>query len=153
MSEYKNVIEERYEFLLYINNHIIVQRFFNIPYANEDVLDSMDLKWLHESCVGLIQENLMKKTREDLWKRFNPYVVQTQDKVPTRGIYDKPSTFTFEIKVDKETAITGNFDGSIYSPGARYEIDIKSLIPVIIRKIKNVFRQKEFTHFYGEVEL
>lgn len=153
MEKKRNIIEERYEFLLYINNNIIVQRFFSIPYANEDVIYSMDLKWLFDTCTELIKANLMKKTREELWGRYNPYNKQTQDRVPTEGVYDRPGTFTFEIRVDKNTVIKGDFDGSIYSLGARYKIDIKELIPVIIRNIKTVFKQKEFTEFYDKVEL
>jgi len=153
MEKEVKIIEERYEYLLYINGHIIVQRFFAIPNANEDVLYSMDLKWLHDSCTDLIKKNLLKKTKEDLWFRFNPYIKQTQDKIPTEGIYDRPTKFTFEIKINKETAIIGDFDGSIYSPSARYKIDVKDLIPKLVRKIRNTFTQKQFTHFYDEIEL
>jgi len=149
----KRSIEQRFEFLLYINGHIIVQRYFNVLGYNDNVLDSMDLKWLYEDCVSLIKSDLKEKTDDYLWGRFNPYVEQKQEDVPTDNIYDKEHIFSFEIKIDKESVIKGDFDGTVYPPAVRYQIDIKSLIPDIVYNIRKTLGSKKFTKKYGEVEL
>ena len=153
MENRKKSIEQRFEFLLYINGHIIVQRYFNVLGYNDKVLDSMDLKWLYDDCVSMIQQNLKDKTDDYLWGRFNTYVKQEQEDVPKENIYDKEHTFSFEIKIDKESAIKGDFDGTIYPPAVRYQIDIKALIPEIVYKIRKTLGSKKITTNYGEVEL
>ena len=66
---------------------------------------------------------------------------------------DKQHYFDFEIKIDKKTAIKRRFDGNIYSPNVRYQVDIKEHIGTIINEIRNVLSQKKFTENYGEVKI
>lgn len=146
-------IEQRFEFLLYINGHIIVQRYFNVIGYNDNVLDSMELKWLYDDCTYLIKENLKQKTEDYLYSRYNPYVKQEESDIPRENIYDKKHTFTFEIKIDKKSVIKGDFDGTIYPPAVRYQIDIKGLIPDIVYNIRKTLAMKKITKKYGEVEL
>ena len=153
MEEKRNSIEERFEFLLHINGHIIVQRYFHVLGYNKSVRNSMDLRWLVDECVGTIQEDLHEKTDNYLWGRYNPYVAQKLEDVPTDSIYNKKHVFKFEIKIDKETVIEADFDGSIYPPAVRYQIDIKSIIPDIVYNIRKTLASKKLTYFYGEVEL
>ena len=49
-TEQRKAEDQRFEFILYINNHIICQRFFNIRDFNEDSLNSFELKF--NKCTG-----------------------------------------------------------------------------------------------------
>ena len=46
-------VDERFEFIFYINNHIICQRFFNIKNFNEDSLVSLEIKDMLDSIGGM----------------------------------------------------------------------------------------------------
>ena len=146
-------IEERFEFLLHINGHIIVQRYFHVMNYNKNVCNSMDMRWQLDDFIGLIKEDLHQKTEEFLWTRYNPYVAQRIPDYPSDSIYLKSHVFKFEIKIDKETVIEGDFDGSIYPPGVRYQIDIKGVIPDIVYNIRQVLASKKLTKNYGKVQL
>ena len=50
------VEEQRFEFILYINDHIICQRYFNIRDYNEDCLNSYELKELMDNIAGMNNE-------------------------------------------------------------------------------------------------
>src|SRR5574343_1544655 len=75
---------QRFEFLFYINNNIICQRYFNIRDYNEDVLQSTELKELIDTIagtsnngiigdMGIIPNFLKEKSKDYLWNNFDPY--------------------------------------------------------------------------------
>ncbi len=135
----------RFEFILGINENIICQRFFDIRGYNDKVLKSLDLKILIDDCVDLIKDYLKKRTSEQLWKYFNPYVEQTKEDIEkTKVINDKEYYFTFEIKVDRKTVIKSYFGANVYPSSVRFQVDITDLIPEIISMIRYVFTQKKF---------
>lgn len=141
--------EQRFEFLLYINGNIICQRYFNIRGYNEEALNSMDLKDTHDECVSIIQKSLKKKTIEYLWEYFNPYKEQILEDVPRGNIYEKEDVFGFEIRVDKQSVIESKFSGNVYPPKVRYQVDIKELIPQIIKEIRDGLSQRNYSKDWG----
>lgn len=137
-----------FEFLLSVNGHIICQRLFDIRNYNKNVLKSLDLKYLVDDCVRLIQDDLKAKTEDQLWGFFNPYIEQTQEDIEKGKNIDKSHIFEFSIRVDKKTVIKRQFDGMIYTPNVRYQVDIKDIIGDLINEIRNVFTQKSFIEIY-----
>ena len=149
----KPVLEQRFEFLLYINGNIICQRYFPILGFNEDVVNSMELKWTVDECKRIIQEDLKAKAKDYLWEFFNPYKIQLEEEVPKGDVYEKEDIFGFEIRIDKKTVVKTEFTGNLYPPKVRYQVDIKSMIPSIISAIRDGFTQKAYTENYGDLEL
>ena len=45
------------------------------------------------------------------------------------------------------------FDGKIFHPNVRYEIDVRSIIPDIISTIQNALSQKKYEKMYGSQRL
>ena len=76
-----------------------------------------------------------------------------EDIQKSKHISDKTHTFDFEIRVDKKTIVKRQFDGNVYSPNVRYQVDIKDIIGELINEIRSVLSQKKFTEKYGEVEI
>jgi hypothetical protein len=157
-----NKIEEQpFEFVLYINKHIICQRYFSIRDYNEKVLKSLELKELMDRLVGvnngkfgnmgLIPSQLKSKSVDYLWRNYNPYLSKKEDttKIPS----DREDMFEFEIRVNKEPVAQSCFSGNLFPPQVRYQVDIKEIIPSIISEIKYTFSQKNYTTKYGDVKL
>jgi hypothetical protein len=148
----KKVEEQRFEFFLYINNHIICQRYFNIRDYNEDCVDSIEIKELIDSIVGMnngkygelgiIPYHLQKKTLNFLWEGYNPYSI-TPEETP-KNIFEKMDNFQFEIKVDKKTIGKGEFCGNVFPPKVRYAVDIKEIIPSIMAEIRDYLSLKNY---------
>lgn len=161
MSMNKKIEEQRFEFILYINNHIICQRYFSIKDYNEKSTRSLELKELMDRIVGInndeynhmgiIPNHLKKKSVDYLYKFYNPYNPPKAD--PYKNIFEKEDIFDFEIRVDKMTVAHSTFSGNYFPPQVRYQVDIKELIPNIISEIKDTLSQKKYTTRYADVEL
>lgn len=144
--------QQRFEFLLYINNHIICQRYFNIRDYNEDVIQSSEMKDLIDSIVGMdtdgfggmgiIPKHLKNKSVDYSWANYRPYDLQVEE--GNKNIFEKIDNFQFEIKVDKNSVAKAQFSGNFFPPKVRYAVDIKEIIPSIMTEIRNYFSQKNY---------
>lgn len=153
--------EQRFEFVLYINKHIICQRYFNIKDYNEKSVNSLEMKELMDRIVGMnngshgnmgiIPAHLKNRSIEYLWKNYNPYYPQKEDVY--KNIFEKEDTFHFEIKVDKVTVAQSVFCGNFFPQQVRYQVDIKEIIPSIISEIKDYLSEKKYTTKYADVAL
>jgi hypothetical protein len=160
-------LEERFEFVLYVNKHIICQRYFNIKDYNEESIRSLEIKELMDRIagmnngehgnMGLIPAHLKKQSISYLWRTYNPNYVQREENY--RNIFEKERTFSFEIKVDKNVVAQSVFSGN-YFPSkaicpeeAKYQIDIKEIIPDIMALIKDYLGEKNYTTNYADVVL
>jgi hypothetical protein len=149
----KKIEELPYEFILYINDNIICQRYFNIRDFNEDVLKSYELKELMDNIVGMnngefgslgiIPKYLQNKSKVYLWDNYNPYFTQKEE--TTKNIFDKIDNFQFEIKINKVTVAKSQFCGNYFPPKVRYAVDVREIIPSIMSEIRNYFSQKNYT--------
>jgi hypothetical protein len=147
MSETTKWGEERFEFLLYINNNIICQRYIHVKNFNEDFVNpshdnTMVLKELVDSVLGtnngtfgecgIIPQHLKDKTITYLWDNYNPYSTYQDDMNKT----DKDDNFQFEVKVDGKQLVIGELNGNLFPPRVRYAVNIKEIIPEITSEIK-----------------
>ena len=162
----------RFEFVLYINEQskrenstkkpIVCQRYFDVKDYNEDVLKSMELKELADSLTGMYSEtmglipNYLKKiSKRSCWREYNPYrVVELEDK--NREMFNNEDVFTFEIKVDKRVVLKSSFSGNWLHTSfvqnedeMRYEVNIKKIIPDIVKEIEYYFSKDNYKIPYG----
>ena len=100
------------EFVLYINGNIICQRYFNVKNYNKAVTRSIDLYDCVDSVVDLIREDLKNKSKDYLWKSYNPYRKQVQEDILVEDIFENEDVFDFEIKVDDKAIIGKRFTGN-----------------------------------------
>lgn len=75
-----NVIKERFEFKLMINDNIICQRYFRINNFNEESKGSLELRDTIERCVELIDNDLKSKSRVYMW-HVAPMVFSNEDEM------------------------------------------------------------------------
>jgi len=66
------------EFILYINKNIICQRYFNVKRFNKKSINSIEMCHCVTDVVDLINVDLKKKSKDYLWRSYNPYKTQTQ---------------------------------------------------------------------------
>jgi hypothetical protein len=148
--EPKKVEEQRFEFVLYINNHIICQRYFGIRDFNKNTLNIDNIKDMMDSIsgmnidnigkMGIIPNHLKEKSVDYLWGLYNPYSPSQEQTVKT--IFDKLDDFQFEVKIDKKVIAKSIFSGNYFQPRVRYAVDIKEIIPSIISEIRYFLSEK-----------
>jgi hypothetical protein len=151
--EPKKIEEQRFEFILYINNKIICQRYFNIRDFNEDSVSSLEMKELMDSIcgmnngqygeMGIIPKHLKNKAIDYLWAYYNPY--NTNPDQNPRNIFERIDDFQFEIKIDKKMVGKSMFSGNFFPPKVRYAVDIKEIIPSIMGEIRYFLSQNKYT--------
>lgn len=149
----KRIQEERFEFVLYINNHIICQRYFDIRDYNQEAINSLELKELMDNIVGMnngawgalgiIPSQLKRKSVDYLWGSFNPYYPPREE--INKNIFEKLDDFQFEIKVDKKIVAKSGFSGNYFQPKVRYAVDVREIIPSIMYEIRTYLSQKNYT--------
>lgn len=149
----KKIEEQRFEFVLFINNHIVCQRYFNIRDFNPDILRSLDLKELMDTITGVSNNGIMgdfgiipkflkNNSVNFLWESYNPYDPQIES--GAKNTYEKVDDFQFEIKIDKNVVAQSSFSGNLFQPKVRYAVQIKEIIHSIMAEIRHFFSQKKY---------
>jgi hypothetical protein len=151
-KEQRKFEEHPFEFILYINNKIICQRFFSIRDYNEESLESLELKEMIDSIcginngefgeLGILPNFLKEKSNDYLWNNYNPYSVSQSQEV--RSAYEKEDDFQFEVRVDKKTIVKAIFSGNFFPPKVRYAVDIREITPSIISEIRYFLSQESY---------
>ncbi len=167
MKKNTSFSNQRFEFLLKINNNIICQRYFSVEKYNNDTLTptqmkelnqaikSIDFKELMDSLAGMnngtigycgvIPKFLKDKSVDYLWDRYDPYSeVRKEEDTSEKNIFKNEDVFTFEIKVNKNVVGKSTFSGNWFPTMVRYQVNIKPIIPNIIEEITEYFSRKEY---------
>ena len=150
-----------FEFLLKINDNIICQRYFNIRNYNSECRESYEIKEMMDEIMGMnkdfklgiLPEFFKEKCMTSLWEGYNPNYYQSKNKLYTKNIFDKQDIFKFEVLAHKEVITSSTFDGSLFQSGVRRSIDIREIIPQIIRTICDYMSLDEYQKECGSVKL
>jgi hypothetical protein len=149
----KKIEEQRFEFVLYINNNIICQRYFHIFDFNEDSIKSLEVKEMMDeitgmhNCkfgsLGIIPNYLKEKSAQYLWDNYNPYFNQTDEtyKAPAK----KGDMFQFEFKVDKRVVAASQFPNEFFTLNPKVSVDIREIIPMIMSEIRQTMSRKNYS--------
>jgi hypothetical protein len=151
-SEDINYQELPFEFILYVNNNIICQRFFDITNYNEEVLKSYELKELMDEItgmdndqtgrLGIIPKYLKTKSVDYLWNSYNPYMEHNENtyKAPPK----KGDVFKFEIKVNKKVVAASEFPNEFFTLNPKISVDIREVIYPIMNQIRFYMSRKNY---------
>lgn len=134
------------EFLLKLNEQIVVQRFFNVRDFNPRAKNSYDL---HEY-VTHIQETL----HEDLKKKTVTYMIDNMnqiiedDSVLKTSMTDGDENFNIFIRINDETICHRQFNAKLYPPKVRYTVDARPYLKNILRDLTDIFSAKDLSYDY-----
>lgn len=158
MKKRTQVKEERFEFVFYINDNIIVQRFFKVHRYNNNFKNSFEAKELMDQVMGmnngdhgslgLIPDSFKEQSMLEMWRGYNPYVEQNADDIHVWDLFSRTDDFKLEIKVDKETVVEGHFCGNYFPTSVRHYVNINPIISDII----SLMRQYMSLNSYNVVE-
>ena len=136
------------EFLLTLNNNIIVQRFLNIKNINPDAKDSCELyefvkyfsedltQYLKMKSIGYLVEN-----KENIL--YNPTIMETSST-------DEPEFFNIYVKISDQIVSHRIIDGKVYPPKVRYTVDVRNHIKETLKDLTNILTSQDLTHEYLE---
>jgi hypothetical protein len=160
-EEAKKIEQERFEFVLYINDNIICQRYFPINNFNPNSVKSYEIKELMDNIcgmnngqygtMGIIPTYLKNKTIEFMLANSHYFMNQSEQAVKQPS--DKEDNFSFEIKIDRKTVAKSIFSGTSFHQKFRYAVDIKEIIPDIISEIRSKLSKKNYTKTYLNISI
>lgn len=103
----KTVMKERFEFILTINDNIVCQRYFKIPYLISRSLYSRELLETFDYCVSMIQRELISKSNMYNWYAA-PQVFKNMDEF-------KEWTAKYPIKMEVPCYVIIKEESAVYT--------------------------------------
>jgi hypothetical protein len=139
------------EFLMMVNDNIIVQRFFNVREFNEKAKYSLELYELIRDFKDDIQTQLSLKTVT--YMTDNMYEIINNPAILETSFIDGPEYFNIFIKQNDVTICHRQVDAKIYPPKVRYTVDVRPHLKNLLMSLTDIFSDENLTYDYMEVSL
>ena len=139
------------EFLMMVNDNIIVQRFFNVRDFNPEAKNSLELYEYFKSFKEMFQYELKMKT--NTYMLDNMFEIMANPSVLETSITNGPEYFKIFIKHNDVTICHRQMDAKIFPPKIRYTVDIRPHIKTLLSDLTDIFSSKNLTHEYLEIPL
>lgn len=139
------------EFLLTLNDNIIVQRFLNVKNINPNVKKSYEL---YESVKYFAEElSWFLKTKAVQYLTENQTTITMDPDVMNTSSTDGAEHFNIYIKIADQLVSHRIIDGKLYPPKVRYTVDVRPFIKDYLKELTSVLVSDNLTHEYLEKNL
>ena len=139
------------EFLMTLNDNIIVQRFYNDKGYNPKARRSLEVSYILKEVAELVENNLKIKSLI--------YMVDNQDQIMTDPeILETSNTegaeyFNLYVRIGDETICHRIVDAKLYPPKVRYTVDIRPELKTILRGLTDIFSAENLSFKYMNYQL
>ena len=139
------------EFLLTLNENIVVQRFFNVRNFNPRAKNSVDLY----EYIKMLKEELQYylKMKTVVYMMDNQESINYDAKVMDTSFTDEPEIFNIFVKVGEQTICHRIFDGKMFPPKVRYTVDVRPFLKDVLRELTDIFSENKLTYDYLDFDL
>jgi hypothetical protein len=134
------------EFLMMVNDNIIVQRYFNVRDYNPDARNSVDFKEYMDDLIHNLNYQLKMKAVSYLLE--NQYDITNKPDILNTSYVDGPEYFNIYLKQGDKLLCHRRFDAKIYPPKVRYTVDIRQTIKGILLELTSLFSAKDLSFDY-----
>jgi len=134
------------EFLMMVNDNIIVQRFFNVREFNPKAKNSLDLYHLLKQFSNDIDYQLKMKTVVYMMDNMDEIVMNPN--VLDTSYTDGPEYFNIFIKQGDVTICQRQFNAKVYPPKVRYTVDVRPHLKNLLMSLTDIFSSKNLTLEY-----
>ena len=139
------------EFVIKLNDNIVVQRFFNVKGYNDTARNSMELYEYMKTVSSYIEGYLKDKSLD--YMNENAELIMNDSSVMNTSKTDGPEWFNLYIKMGEQTICHRGFDAKVYPPKARYTVDIRPEIKNILKSLTDIFSGENFSTQYMNYQL
>jgi hypothetical protein len=134
------------EFLMMVNDNIIVQRYFNVRDYNPDARNSVDFKEYMDDLIHNLNYQLKMKAVSYLLE--NQYDITNNPNLLNTSYVDGPEYFNIYLKQGDKLLCHRRFDAKIYPPKIRYTVDIRQTIKGVLSELTSLFSAKDLSFDY-----
>src|SRR5210317_793399 len=139
------------EFLLTLNDNIVVQRYFNVRGYNSKARASLDLYNLVRSLSENIQKDL--KTKALNYLNDNAEQIFSNPDILDTSNTDGPENFNVYIRIGDETICHRIWDAKVYPPKTRYTVDVRTHLKKLLRDLTDIFSSENLSYTYMDYQL
>ena len=134
------------EFLLTLNDNIVVQRFFNVRSYNPKAHRSNELREYFKQIQDVLDYDLKMKTVT--YMMDNQDAIIDDPEVLNTSNTESPENFNLFVRVGEDTLCHRIFDGKLYPPKIRYTVDVRPHMKELLRSLTEVFSTENLTYDY-----
>ena len=139
------------EFILKVNENIIVQRFFNVRGYNPKAKNSLELYNYIKALKEELQYYLKMKTVVYMMDNMDSIIADPT--IMDTSFTDGPETFNIFVKVGEQTICHRVFDGKMFPPKVRYTVDVRPFLKDVLRDLTDIFSHYDLSYKYLDFEL
>ena len=139
------------EFLLTLNDNIIVQRFFNVRGFNPKAKNSLELYSFMKSIKESLSYDLKMKTV--IYMMDNKDAIMHDPNVMSTSYTDDAEYFNLYVKLGEQTICHRIFDGKMFPPKVRYTVDVRPFLKEILRGLTDIFSDYRLSYEYLDYQL
>lgn len=139
------------EFLMTLNNNIIVQRFYNVKGYNPKARRSLEVYNLLRIVGEIVENNL--KIKSLVYMVDNQDQIMADPKILETSNTDAPEYFNIYVRIGDETICHRIVDAKLYPPKVRYTVDIRPELKSILTGLTDIFSDENLTYRYLNYQL
>jgi hypothetical protein len=147
----KEMDSTKMEFLLTLNENIVVQRFFNVRGFNPKAKNSLEMYEFMKSLKEELQYYLKMKTV--IYMMDNRSSIESDPSIMNTSFTDGPEIFNLYVKVGEQTICHRIFDGKLFPPKVRYTVDVRPFLIDFLRELTDIFSNRRLTYEYLDFDL
>jgi hypothetical protein len=139
------------EFLLTLNDNIVVQRFFNVRGFVHKSKNSLDLYGYMNDVVDSLHYDLKMKTV--VYLLDNKESIIHDPSVMETSFTEGPEVFNLVIRYGDQVICHRQIDAKLYPPKVRYTVDIRPFLKEVLKELTDIFSSNNLTYDYLGYEL
>ena len=139
------------EFLLTLNDNIVVQRYFNVKNYNPNARRSYSMVELMNQIKEQIHEDLKAKSCYFLLDNYDQILMDPS--VLSTSNTDDPESFNMYLKLGDLTICQSGWDAKIYPPKIRYTVDVRPHLKSVLSHLTDIFSNQNLVYNYLNIQL
>ena len=148
MKEQESV---KLEFLITLNNNIVIQRFFNVKNYNNDAKNSLNLYWYLREFAEMFAYDLKMKTV--VYMMDNQEEIMEDASVLSTSMTEGAEVFNIYLKVGDMTICQRQIEEKVYPPKIRYTVDIRPQVKTVLKDLTDIFSDENLIYTYNGISL
>ena len=148
MKEQESV---KMEFLITLNDNIVIQRFFNVKNYNPNAKSSVNLyEYIREFAEDFSYSLKMKTV---IYMMDNKDAIMEDPEVLSTSMTEGSEVFNIYLKVGEMTICQRQIDAKIYPPKIRYTVDIRPQVKTVLKDLTDIFSYENLIYDYCGISL
>ena len=134
------------EFLITLNNNIVIQRYFNVRGYNPKARASIELYDYMRDLVDAFEQTQKMKTV--IYMMDNQFYISEDPTILDTDNTNNTEYFNFYVRIGEQTICHRILDAKLFPPKIRYTVDIRQQAKNVLRHLTDIFSAQNFVTNY-----